>query len=95
MMDINGSELRPHDLAKLLVEIVGFVPGGAGVIVRVLNSEEQLAVGARIDEALGGLVADSELTLFEPQLVAADGTAFTTEPQSHGESEELKRWPME
>jgi hypothetical protein len=75
MKDINGGELREGGLAMLLCEVLAI--DGDGVRVRVLNSELEILVGIKHDEALGGLVADSELTAFEPDL--------TMEAQSHGE----------
>jgi hypothetical protein len=60
MFDINGQELREGGAALLLCEIVAFE--AEGIRVRVMNSEIELLIGVRQDEALGGLVADSELT---------------------------------
>jgi hypothetical protein len=62
MLDINGQELRQGKLGLLLCEILDL--DGEGARVRILNSDMELYVGARHDEALGGLVADSELTAF-------------------------------
>jgi hypothetical protein len=64
VLDINSRELKAGDTAQLLCEILDVRE--PGVLVRVLNSEVQLLIGAKRDEALGGLVADPELTLFEP-----------------------------
>ena len=82
MLDINGQELREGGLALLLCEIVAIEP--AAVRIRIMNSDMELAVGAKHDEVLGGLVADSELTAFlenpQPEAPArseADGVAIS------------------
>jgi hypothetical protein len=62
MLDINGGELRQGGLAQLLCEVVEI--SDQGVRLRVMNSDMDLFVGAKHDEVLGGLVADSELTAF-------------------------------
>lgn len=62
MFDINGQEFREQGGALLLCEVLEIVP--EGVRVRILNSDMELLVGAKQDEVLGGLVADSELTVF-------------------------------
>lgn len=62
MLDINGQELREGGLAMLLCEVLEIEP--QGVRVRVMNSDMELGVGAKHDEVLGGMVADSELTAF-------------------------------
>lgn len=62
MLDINGQELREDGAALLLCEILEIT--NEGVRVRILNSDIELFVGAKHDEVLGGLVADSELTAF-------------------------------
>lgn len=62
MLDINGNEVREGAAAMLLCEVVAIEP--AGVRIRIMNSEMELGVGAKHDEVLGGLVADSELTAF-------------------------------
>jgi hypothetical protein len=64
MRDINGGEFREGGLAMLLCQVVEI--GDGHIRVRIMNSHEELAVGASYDEVLGGLVADSELTAFEP-----------------------------
>lgn len=64
MLDINGQELRVGACGLLLCEILDITPDG--VHVRVMNSTEELLVGVKHDEVLGGLVADSELTAFLP-----------------------------
>lgn len=69
MKDINGQELREGGYAMLLCEVVK-IEGGA-VVLRVMNSQTQLAVGSKFDEVLGGLVADSELTAFNVVPVAS------------------------
>jgi hypothetical protein len=84
MKDINGAELRTGDTASLLCEILDITEHG--VAVRVLNSTQDLLVGCKHDEVLGGLVADSELTLFERLPVPA-----SPEP----EAVEITAWPME
>jgi hypothetical protein len=62
MLDINGQELRKNGMALLLCEVLEIQPDQ--IHLRVMNSEMELAVGAKHDEVLGGLVADSELTAF-------------------------------
>ena len=62
MLDINGQELREGGMALLLCEVLAIELDG--VRIRVMNSEMELGVGAKHDEVLGGLVADSELTAF-------------------------------
>jgi hypothetical protein len=64
MKDINGGEFREGGMAMLLCEVVAIEE--SGVRARVMNSTEELLVGAKHDEVLGGLVADSELTAFDP-----------------------------
>jgi hypothetical protein len=63
MLDINGNPLREGDTAQVLCEVIEVTDHG--VVLRVMNSDLQLSVDAKHDEVLGGLVADSELTLFE------------------------------
>jgi hypothetical protein len=82
VLDINGGELREGGLAQLLCEVVAI--GDDGVRLRVLNSDMDLYVGAKHDEVLGGLVADSELTAFveapptpAPAQSDADGVAIS------------------
>jgi hypothetical protein len=62
--DINGGELRQGGMAMLLCEVLAIEDGG--VRVRVMNSELEIVVGTKHDEVLDGMVADSELTAFEP-----------------------------
>jgi hypothetical protein len=62
MLDINGQELREGDDAQLLCQVVEVKEDM--VVVRIMNSEMLLSIGAKKDEVLGGLVADSELTAF-------------------------------
>ena len=62
MLDVNGEEFRKGGMASLLCEVLDLHDDH--VHLRVLNSDHELAVGARYDEPLGGLVADSELTVF-------------------------------
>ena len=64
MKDINGGELRKGGMAMLLCEVLDVEDDH--VHVRVMNSQMELAIGVRFDEVLDGLVADSELTAFEP-----------------------------
>jgi len=86
MLDINGQRLRSGDEAQLLCEILAV--SEEGVRVRVMNSDLEILVGCKHDEVLGGLVADSELTLFE--------SALAPESQSpHKEPCEVKTGPME
>ena len=63
MLDINGQPLSTGDPVQLLCEVVSIDPE-EGVRVRILNSEMELVVGCKHDEALGGWVADSELSKF-------------------------------
>jgi hypothetical protein len=63
MKDINGQELREGGAAMLLCEILSIDQDH--IVLRVMNSDLEIAVGAKHDEVLGGLVADSELTAFE------------------------------
>jgi len=62
MRDINGQELVAGGAAQLLCEILEVAPD-EGVRVRILNSEQELLIGCKYDEALGGHVADSELAV--------------------------------
>jgi hypothetical protein len=64
MLDINGLEVVEGSLGKLLCEILSVDPE-EGVRVRILNSEMELLIGCKQDEALGGLVADSEFAMLE------------------------------
>lgn len=73
MLDINGQELRKEGLGLLLCEILEIEADR--VLLRVMNSELEICVGAHQDEVLGGLVADSELT------------AFVEKPQDGADSE--------
>jgi hypothetical protein len=66
MKDVNGGELREGGMAMLLCEVMTIDEPG-GVLVRVMNSPElEIYVGAKHDEVLGGWIADSELTAFDP-----------------------------
>lgn len=51
-------------MAMLLCEVLAIESDG--VRVRVMNSELEILVAAKHDEILGGDVADSELTAFDP-----------------------------
>jgi len=77
VLDINGQPIEEGGLALLLCEVLDIEP--LGVRVRVMNSATDLWVGAKHDEVLGGLVADSELTAFveqdAPELVHRDSQA--------------------
>jgi hypothetical protein len=66
LRDINGQRLEKGGMALLLVQVVDFSEHDEPrhVRIRVANSDLEMAVGARFDEALGGVVADSELTAF-------------------------------
>jgi hypothetical protein len=71
MSDIHGQRFEPGGLCLLLCQVLEIETGEPAYLrIRVLNSEHELAVGAKHDEALGGLVADSELTAFDPMLAA-------------------------
>lgn len=78
MKDINGGELRERGMAMLLCEVVAIEE--KCVHLRVMNSDLEIAVGAKHDEVLGGLVADSELTAFEP----APANNFQNDDQADG-----------
>jgi len=62
----------------LLCEVLA-IDDAEGVRLRVMNSDLEILVRAKHDEVLGGFVADSELTAFDPDL--------TTESRSHGEQQ--------
>jgi hypothetical protein len=83
MLDINGQELVEGGMAMLLCEILEIEPGQ--VRIRIMNSDMELAVGAKQDEVLGGMVADSELTAFveQPRVMAR------SEPENEPESESV------
>ena len=83
MKDINGGELRKGGMAMLLCEVLAVEDDH--VHVRVMNSVTELAIGVRFDEVLDGLVADSELTAFEPLQMT------NTDDQADG----VKTCPME
>lgn len=68
MKDINGDELVKGAAALLLCEILSIEQHQ--VVVRIMNSDTELAVGTKHDEVLGGLVADSELTAFHDETSA-------------------------
>jgi hypothetical protein len=80
MLDINGAELQEGGAALLLCQIVAFEPDG--IRVCVMNSEQELLIGTRHDEVLGGDVADSELTAFP---LADGGEISNTTPFLVGE----------
>ena len=61
--DINGQLLNQGDAVQLLCKIVSLDPA-EGIRVRIMNSEMELLIGCKHDEALGGMVADSELAKF-------------------------------
>ena len=84
MLDINGAALAEGDTAQLLCEIRQIT--GDGIVVRVMNSEMELLIGAKHDEVLGGMVADSELTLFEGSAAreAADPADLAHDDQADG-----------
>lgn len=64
ILDINGQEIEKGNLANLLCEVLEIEPDS--VRIRVMNSEAELSVGTYEDEVLGGVIADSELTAFNP-----------------------------
>jgi hypothetical protein len=66
MLDINGREVEEGRLGKLLCEVLSADPD-EGLRVRILNSEIELLIGCKQDEALGGLIADSEFAMLEEQ----------------------------
>jgi hypothetical protein len=84
LKDINGQELREGAPAMLLCEILSI--DDDLVVLRVMNSDLNVAVGAKYDEVLGGLVADSELTAFD---------VVTSAPSADDQADEVKRCPME
>ena len=73
MLDINGQQFRKGGMALLLCEVVDIETNQ--LRIRIMNSEMELAVEAKHDEVLGGMVADSELTVFvevpEPRPVSS------------------------
>lgn len=106
MKDINGGELRAGGMAMLLCEVLAI--DDVRVRVRVMNSELEIEVGAKYDEVLGGLVADSELTAFEPipvshpdggyLLVGEDGAEFKAQIEAaitDDQADGVKTCPME
>ena len=66
MLDINGQQLHEGGMALLLCEVLE-IESGAGIRIRIMNSETEMLVGAKYDEVLGGEVADSELTAFSAE----------------------------
>lgn len=48
-------------MGQLLCQVLE--AGPEGVLVRILNSDIELTVGVKHDEALGGLIADSEFAM--------------------------------
>lgn len=73
MFDINGQEIFEGAAGQLLCEVVSVDPD-EGVKVRLLNSELELLIGCRQDEALGGLVADSEFAMLDKTAAEASTT---------------------
>ena len=69
MLDINGQSIRENGMALLLCQVLAIEKDH--LRIRIMNSEMELAVGAHHDEVMGGLVADSELTAFEPESQSA------------------------
>jgi len=63
MLDINGREIEAGMTGQLLCEVVSV--DGDGVVLRILNSETELVVGCKHDEALGGVIADSEFAVLD------------------------------
>jgi hypothetical protein len=63
MLDINGHEINEGGAGLLLCEILAIESGG--VRIRIMNSDLEMLVGAKHDEVMGGMVADSELTAFQ------------------------------
>jgi hypothetical protein len=106
MKDINGQELREGSAALLLCEVIAIEP--AQIVVRVMNSDMQLAVGTKHDEVLGGDVADSELTALsevaasEPDPIKPCAKRHEGNRITYGnfityddQADGLKAWPME
>jgi hypothetical protein len=83
MLDVNGGTLREGGIAMLLCEVLAI--NADGVRVRIMNSEQEILVGAKHDEVLGGHVADSELTAFDPEIAAGlqSPSASRSGDQSH------------
>jgi hypothetical protein len=92
VLDINGQPLREGAAAMLLCEIVAIEDGG--VLVRVMNSELEILVGTKHDEVLGGLVADSELTAFEPRQYPVPSTQLLdhSDDGDDGKLPTITRW---
>lgn len=83
--DVNGQVFGEGGLAQLLCEVKEILP--TGIVVRVMNTDDMLLhIDVRRDEALGGLVASSELTAF----VLREAISDPDPSQS-----EVKAWPME
>jgi hypothetical protein len=82
MLDINGQELRMGAAAQLLCEIVAI--DAEGVRVRIMNSENEYLISTKYDEVLGGWVADSELTIFEPQQYPVPSTQLLDHSDNSG-----------
>jgi hypothetical protein len=79
MLDINGHPLGPGDYCQLLVRVEEITP--EGIRVRVANSDFEMQVGFKQDEALGGAVADSELIfLANPKQSPAEAPPEITPP---------------
>lgn len=63
MLDINGIEITEGGAGQLLCEVLSVEEDG--VHVRILNSETELLIGCKHDEALGGVIADSEFAMLD------------------------------
>ena len=83
MLDINGREVVPKQIAQLLCEVLSADPD-EGVAVRILNSETELVVGCKHDEALGGVVADSEFAVFDGQVARSPDRSIVDPPIPDG-----------
>lgn len=81
MFDINGQEIVEGAAGSLLCEVVSVDPD-EGIRVRLLNSELELLIGCRRDEALGGLVADSEFAVLMPICNKPAAEASTIPPHA-------------
>ena len=84
MKDINGGELRAGGAAMLLCEVLA-IDDAEGVRLRVMNSDLEILVRAKHDEVLGGFVADSELTAFDPDLTTESRRAAVPRLRIHAD----------
>lgn len=98
MKDVNGQEIRVRDLVQILCEVREISKDG--VLVRILNSDQELLVSAAADEVLGGddLVASSELSKFSGSPAALEEYSEAEASISERLGEQLEKaferaWP--